>query len=187
MSLQLPHKIIGGIDYNKIREPWFLSKILREKGFSVSHRFEGVGDGDPADLYLSNPSDSGKYVFLVVVRAVSQGKAYVDLYHGVTVTTAGTSLTPVNLFRGSTASSVVSAEYGGTYDISGATHILSDLCPGGYGVKPLGDAIEVGESAVIPPGLDLLVRVTNVSGMAQDIAIKVSWWEDELKAATVSP
>lgn len=106
----------------------------------------------------------------------SFSQAWVDVYRNNTVSSSGTSVTPVNLNFGSSNTSVVNVEYGGSYVAGSLVH--STVVPGGSQIRAVGSAVEVGESVVIPPGNDFLIKVTNKSASASDISIRVLWWEE---------
>jgi len=156
----------------------FFYKIYQGYGFSISHRFEGVADGSSIDVYFENPSGSGREVFLIAIEIITFGQCYVDIYRGNSVNVAGTSITPMNLNFKSAISSIANVEYGGTYTLGTLT--LQTVCPGGAKVRAIGGATEVGETAVIPENFNFLVRVTNQSGAATDLSIRVLWWEESI-------
>jgi len=154
----------------------FQRKIEEGKAFAVSHRFEGLATNASAELYFENPSGSGRTVYIVIVEVVGMAQGWVDIYRGNTVSTPGTPLTPMNLNLGSTNASVVNVEYGGVY-VAG-TLALNTVLPGGNLVRAVGSAVEVGETVKIPEGNNILVRATNTSASAQDLSIRVLWWEE---------
>jgi len=171
-------ELLQFIDKTVITNWRFFYKIYQGYGFSISHRFEGIADGSSVDVYFENPSDSGRDVFLIAIEIIAFGQCYVDIYRGNTVTVAGTPITPVNVNFEKTISSVANVEYGGTYTLGTLT--LQTICPGGSRVRAVGGAAEVGETVVIPENFNFLVRVTNESGAATDISIRVVWWEEAL-------
>jgi len=177
---ELNRKIVSALlqflDGTMIINPRLFYKIYEGYGFSVSHRFEGVGAGSSVDVYFENPSNSGRQVFLVVVEVVSLAQAYIDIYRGNTVTVSGTALTPVNLNFEKNIPSVVNVEHGGTYGLGTLT--LNTVCPGGSKKEAIGGNAEVGETAVIPEGFNFLVRLTNQSASATDLSVRILWWEE---------
>jgi len=162
-------------DGTAIMERNFFKRIHEGYGFSISHRFEGVAADASADLYFENPANSGREAFIVMIEVVSFGQAHIDIYRGNEIVANGTKLTPVNLNFEKTITSVVNAEYGGTYTLGTLT--LNTVCPGGALIRAIGGTAEVGETAVIPPNFNFVVRVTNKSGAATDLSIRVIWWE----------
>ena len=157
--------------------PRLLHKIEEGYTFIVAHR-ESLADGASLEVLLENPSGSGRTVHIVIIRCVGAGEGTIEIYRGVTVTTSGSSLTPVNLKIGCPITSVCSAEYGGTYDVSGAQRYVDDVLPGGTIVRAVGDAAEVGENVVLEPNNNIMVRLTNVSGTTKNFSIKIVWWEE---------
>jgi len=166
------------IDGTQITNPRFFERIYNGYGFSISYRFENVAADGTADVYFENPSGSGVTVFLIAVECTSLAQGWIDLYRDATVTSSGTELTPVNLNQESDIVSGVSVEYGGTYDISGATLVHNTVIPGGTKKEAVGTYAEVGESVVIPEAYSLLVRFTNKSASATDMSIRFIWWEE---------
>ena len=159
-----------------ISNPRFFYYVLNGQAFSVSHRFEGVSSGASVDLLFSNPSGSGRKVYIVMVEVVSFAQAWIDIYRGNTIMASGTALTPLNLNLESSNSSVADVEYGGSYGLG--TLALNTVCPGGSKIRAVGGTVEIGETVVIPEGYNILVRVTNKSASATDISIRIIWWEE---------
>ena len=153
----------------------FEDKIDCGYGFSVSHRFEAVASDASVDIYFENPSGSGRTIYIIAIEISTLAQAWADVYRGNTVSVSGTSITPVNLNFSSTISSIVNAEYGGTYTTGTLVH--NTVIGGGTRVNAIGSLAEVGETVVIPPGNNLLVRATNKDTAASDISIRIVWWE----------
>jgi len=157
--------------------PLEILQFVDGNGFSVSHRFTGVANGASVDLFFKNPAGSGRQVFLVATEVIVFGQCHVDIYRENTVTVSGTPITPVNLNFEKVISSVANVEYGGTYALGTLT--LQTVCPGGAKVRAVGAATEVGETVVIPEDFNFLVRVTNQSGTATDLSVRIIWWEED--------
>ena len=171
-------KLLEFDDGTGVFNPRFQYKIEKGYGFAVGHRFPDVASGASVDLYFENPSGSRRKVFIIKITVTALAQCDIDIYENNTITANGTSLTPRNLNRGSKIKSVVNAEYGGTYGLGNL--ILDDVCPGGSKKEAIGGAAEVGETAIIPPNSNFIVRVTNQSASATRIAIRILWWEDPL-------
>jgi len=165
-------------DGTLITNPRFSKKIYDGYGFSISHRFEGVASDGVAEVYFENPSGSERTVFIIAIECTSFAQGWVDVYRDALVTSSGTELTPVNLNQGSTNTSVVDVEYGGTYDISEAQLVHNTVVPGGSRQRAIGSLAEVGETVVIPAEYSLLIRFTNKSASAADMSIRIVWWEE---------
>ena len=156
------------------RQLW--QKIVDGKAFSVSHRFTNIASNAEAVMVFNNPSESDRTAYIVIIEVVTMAQAWVDIYRDNIITDIGTAITPMNLNLGSNNTSVMQVGYNGAY-VEG-TLALNTVCPGGTRVRAIGGATEVGESVVIPPGKNMLVKVTNKSGSAQDLSIRILWWED---------
>jgi len=163
-------------DKTVIQNPRFFYKIYEGYGYAASHRFEGVADDATGEIYLENPSGSGKEIFIVAIDVISTGQGWVDIYRDNTVIASGTAITPVNLNFEKAYASVASVEHSGTYTTGDQVH--GSVVPGGARVRAVGGAAEVGESVVVPEDYNFLIRVTNKSGSAADMSIRILWWED---------
>jgi len=168
--------VLQFIDGTQIVNPRFFYKIYEGYGFSISHRFESVANDASVDVYFECPDGCGREVFVVAVEVIAFGQCHVDVYRGNQVSASGTAITPVNLNFGSTIASVASVEYGGTYTTGTLVH--NTVVPGGAKVRAIGGVSEVGETVVVPCGYNFLVRVTNKSGAATDLSIRIIWWEE---------
>jgi|Deesub1362A_J573_1020465.scaffolds.fasta_scaffold00327_8 hypothetical protein len=157
-----------------------LKKIRDGYAFSVSKRYEAVAADDSVYMYFKNPSTNTRTIYMVAVECSSNAQGWVDVYRNVSVTTPGTAITPINLNLGSSITSSVEVRYGGVYDTTGATKVHETVAPGGTGVHATGWVAEVGEAVLIPPDdYDLLFVYTNKSGAAEDMSIRMIWWEEE--------
>jgi hypothetical protein len=154
----------------------FFKKILEEKGFSISHRFENVASSADVYVYFENPSTSNKKVNIAIIEVVSLAQVWIDIYRNVTVSSHGTSITPMNLNLGSTENSVVTVEYGGSYSFGDPT--LNTVCPGGSKQNAVGGTTEVGETLIVPSGYNILVKITNKSTASTDLSVRILWWEE---------
>jgi len=156
----------------------FLSKIEAGYGFVVSHRFEGISSGSVIEIFAENPSDSGRVVYVIAAEVVSSGYAYIDIYRNNTLVSSGTQLTPANLNFASAITSPCIINYGGTYTAGMLVH--STLNVGGSKNFAVGGLAEVGESVVIPPGGNILLRVTNKADTTADISVRFLWFENKI-------
>lgn len=168
--------ILQFVDGTVLINPRFLKKIYDGYGFSISHRFESVSSDSTAEVYFENPSGSGRDIYIIIVEVISTGQGWCDIYRDNTITSAGTSITPVNLNLGSSIASVANVEYGGTYTTG--TQVHSTTIPGGSGVRAIGSSAEVGESVILPEDSNILIRVTNKSSSSEDASIRIIWCEE---------
>ena len=164
------------VDKTMITNPRFFYKVYEGKGFTVSHRFTGVASGASVDFYFENPSGSGVDVFMIAVEVTALASCHIDIYRNNSISSAGTMVTPVNLNFSSTNTSVVQAEYGGTYTLGNL--VKQTICPGGSKKEAIGGLASIGENVVIPPGNNFVIRTTNVSAASTDIAVEILWWEE---------
>ena len=172
----LDDSLLRFVDNTIIVNPRFFKKVYEGRGFTASHRFTGIASGSFIDMYFENPSNSGRTVYIVAIEVTALAQCYIDVYRNNTISSPGTPITPLNLNLGSSNTSVAHVEYGGSY--SYGTLAKDTLCPGGSKKEAIGGHAEIGESAVIPPGYNFLVHVTNASASSTDIAIEILWWEE---------
>ena len=55
---------------------------------------------------------------------------------------------------------------------------METVVPGGSHIRAIGGAIEVGETAILPSGHNMVARVTNASASASDFSVRFLWWEE---------
>ena len=173
---RIPNSLLQFLDGTLIVNARLFKKIYDGYGFSISHRFENVASGDSVEIYFENPANSGRVVFIISIEITTFAQAWADVYRNNSVTSSGTTTTPVNLNFGSNIASVVSVEYGGTYSLGDNVH--NTVVPGGSRIRAIGSQSEVGEVVIIPEGKNFIVRVTNKSGSSSDISVRIIWWEE---------
>jgi len=178
LNSKISKTLLQFVDGTLITNPRLFKKIYEGYAFSVSHRFESVDNDESVYLYFENPSDSGREIFLVIAEVISFGQLHVDVYRNNTVTSSGSSIEPVNLNFESTNQSIANVEYGGTYTLGNLVN--NTVCPGGYRVRAIGGATEIGESVVMPEDFNLTVKATNKSGADTDLSIRLIWFEEPI-------
>ena len=178
MLNRIQYPILQFIDGTILTNPRFFKKIYDGYGFSVSHRFDDVASDGVVQVWFENPNNSKREIYIIVVEIVSTGRARADVYRNNTKTSSGTELTPVNLNLGSSISSVINVEYNGAYTLGNLVH--NTVIPGGSHIRAIGSVVEVGESVIIPEGYNLIIQVINKSTSAEDISIRILWFEEEV-------
>jgi len=176
LAERIPYQLLQFSDGTTMTYPRFFIKIMQEKGYIISQRFTGVASGSSVQLYMENPSGSGRNIYIIEIEAGSLAQAHLDIYRENTVTSNGTSLEPLPLYLGSNKKSVVYAEHSGTHGLGKLA--LNTVVPGGSRTRAIGSIAEVGETLVIPPGQNMVVQLTNASASATDMSIKIVWWEE---------
>ena len=132
-----------------------------------------LGAGASINIVLASPS--GVYPH-ITVDAMCLGDAELYIYEG-TVTTGGTSFTPVNRNRNYVVSnpSQIAMVINPTVTSVG-TEIDAQIIPGGTGKKSGGataDSLEY----VLKPLTNYLFRLTNVNGTAHAGYLQLEWYE----------
>ena len=173
---KIPYPVLQISDGTTMTYPRFFIKILEEKGFICSHRFEGVASDASVDMYVENPSGSGVYMYIIAVEIASYGQGWIDFYRNNSISTSGTRANIFPLFLGSAKTSKIYIEYGGTYTLGDLA--MYTITPGGRRSRAIGSLAEVGETLIIPPGQNMVIRFTNKSDTTVDVSIKIIWWED---------
>jgi len=159
-------------------DPRFAQRIEDGYAFSASRRIEGLPNGSFEDTWFENPPGSGREINIVAIEVAGFGRGWIDIYRSNTKVAPGTKIEPINLNMGSGIEAVGFPEYGGQYTPGKLAH--STILPGGTKVNAIGALAEVGERLKIPPGYNILVRITNKSGTTNDFSIRFLWWEDVL-------
>jgi len=151
------------------------ARLIEQKVFKVTHRFEDLAKDEVAYFYFSNPSGSTVSAIITLIDVVTQGQGRIDISNDFTIDVAGTDVTALNLFLGSTHTSSVIVKHGGTY--SNITNVLSYAAPGGTSVRAVGAANPMSEFILVPPGNKLLIQFTNTSETTTDCSIAIVWIE----------
>ncbi len=106
------------------------------------------------------------------------GKTNYDVTKNVTISSAGTSLTPQSAAIGSSLSATVTAEKNGTY--SGGTDMITGVLPGGVGPRALGSSLAGDWTLSLQPNNNFRVRLTNTSGGNEDVSITMFFREKQI-------
>jgi len=175
---RIERKILQFLDGALTVDTRFAHRIERGYAFSASHRFESVASDETRDVWFENPDGSGREVNIVAVEVALLGQAWIDIYRDNVKIASGIPIPTMNLNLGSPNEAVALPEYGGQYQAGKLAH--STVAPGGRLVRILGSVVEVGERLKMPPGYNILIRVTNKAGTTVDFSVRLIWWEDPL-------
>ena len=151
------------------------SALIHGVSWHVSHRFTDVADAASVDILVV--TDPGVELF-IVGEAVADGKAYIDIYEGATVSASGTELTQYNRSRGSAKTNGSTIYHTPTVTDTG-TVISYGLMAGGEapGHRSIGGAGGIGADFIFKGDTIYLFRITNKSGSASDISIHLDTWD----------
>ena len=114
-------------------------------------------------------------------NVIAYGKAYIYFYKGVTISTSGTVITPVNMNDTSSNASTASVYYGGFLTSSGTTwcEVLSPGAPGQPGGKsPVGSEIRQDTEFVLKANTNYALYVKNILTTSYDHNINLQWYEE---------
>jgi len=175
---KIQRKILQFLDGALGVDTRFAQRIELGYAFSASHRFENVSSGDIVESWFENPPGSGREVNIIAIEVSGLGAGWVDIYRNNTKIASGTRIPALNLNMGSKITPVAIPEYGGQYTPGTLAH--QTVLPGGIKINAIGSMAEVGERLKIPPGYNILVRITNKAATTTDYSIRYLWWEDLL-------
>ena len=156
--------------------PRMEDRIEQGIAFSASKRFDSVADGSIIQVVFSNPTGSGKVVYIVAIEIIATGQGAIDIYRDVSIDAHGTEIPIMNLDLGSGNLAVCEVEYGGTYSEGVLAH--QTVVHGGTKINAVGSLSEVGEKVKIPEGHNIMVQFENRAGVDVDVSIRFLWWED---------
>jgi len=151
-------------------------KASEDKAFFVSKLWPSISSGATADLTIINPAGSGKTIHIMTTKMSTTDQAWIRYVIDPTLQ-GGTQIQPVPFRVGSTATSVAQVIIDVT-SYSGGTVAGEEVIPGGSGNKAVGGMDEGLVAFVIPPGHSVLFEVVNKSSNANQISIRVDWWEE---------
>jgi len=103
------------------------------------------------------------------------GQCHLDAYKDSTITSAGTEITPTNRVIGSTQTSAMHVEYGGTY--AAGDLITQRVIAGGSGNFATGGNVACATFKILEGHL-LHLKITNKSQSSEDISASFVWWEE---------
>ncbi|MBW2674747.1 MAG: hypothetical protein JRD89_15275 [Deltaproteobacteria bacterium] len=143
--------------------------------FTAGYRFEGVASDAQVNVLLRVPTGAGRRVFFAAFEVSSYAQAHVDVYFDVEYS-GGSKLEAVNLRRSSGIAS--KAEVLRSVSFTPSIHHLPLVHPGGVKQFATGGLSELSGAAILDPGSNILIAVTNKSTSSQDISLRLTWWEE---------
>jgi len=127
--------------------------------YVAGHFFEGLGSGVNANLFLSNPADSGKAIVTNPPVITSGKRVDTRLDFNPTQDTAGTDAEVKNRRSDQNNSSVLSAEFGGSYTLNDPF----DDIPVGASNRNTYAPTDEDEAFCLVPGDSVLLQATTAS------------------------
>lgn len=145
-------------------------KVHEGRFFSGGHYAAGVANNGTLEILFQTGPD---YFFHGMADSYSGGDSVLTMYEGVTFSAAGTAVPLTNHNRNST--NVIASGATHTPTITGTGTQLNGpiLVPGGSGGNSSGGAGGFSNEFILKPSTAYLLRVTNVSGIAQSIGATV--------------
>ena len=149
------------------------NEIHEGNSYIANYLFPNVGNNSYADLHIIAGSTKAPHIQMFVV---GDGKSYISLYRGATYSNSGTALAVYNRNGESSNTTQSQFYYSPTISNSG-TLVYQTLLPGGKGSAAVGGETSSKSEAILKYSTDYLLRVQNVSGGAEDIAIEIDYYE----------
>ena len=145
--------------------------------FTAGYRFEGVASDAEVNILLRVPSGAGRRVFFLAFEVSSFAQAHVDVYFDVDHS-GGSSLDILNLRRDKQGevSPVAEPLHSVSYTPSG--YHIPLVHSGGTKQFATGGLSELSGAAILGPGNNVLIVVTNKSTSSQDVSLRLVWWEE---------
>lgn len=148
-------------------------KVRQGEVFHFNRVFEGVGDGNTADILLSTGSNRPS----VRIAVASGAKSIFTVHEDVTTSDDGTEVTKYSRNRNTSPTFDTTVFHTPTITNSG-TVIAEDYLPGGIKNKEVGASNRDLAVWIIKPNTKYLLRVNNTSGGSEDILISGDCFED---------
>lgn len=141
--------------------------------FLYENRTNGspLADDDSIDFVIASGSGTNMHM---TIHGLCGGDAELYLYEGATAS-GGTSATAINRNRTSSNTSNTAALIDPTVSVTG-TELFSELIPGGT-KKQAGGGSGGSLEYILLPLTNYLIRLTNVSGLAQYATLELEWYE----------
>lgn len=153
------------------------------KAYMVPRREASVAAAASINAVLTTPATSGdstdKYIhYRPEVITSSASGVRIELYEGST-TTGGSAITPQQMNRNYTNTSVVTVVHGAT--ISSAGTLLASVAIGSTGTptQRSGGASGDTKEFVLKPGTKYSIVITNIGSGATDIDYNLFWYEED--------
>jgi hypothetical protein len=170
---------------NTIEEPVVIGEPVAaaaQEGymFFVTTQSQGLANNASIFLQLTNPANSGRTIHIARIAgtAFTGISTAISYYRNGTFPQAGTALTPVNGNFGTAISSVATVKFINT---------AGDPVVGGaifqYLIQPSAGGVIVTDydgRIVMPPSTSLVIRLLNLQGANNAVAVNLSYWETSL-------
>jgi len=149
--------------------------MIAGRSWHVSHRFDAVANDATINVLINVEIGAKPFV---VGDIETEGKAYVEIYEGVTTSSDGTGLTSFNRNRNEVFTDGVVVSHTPTITDSG-TLIDTSMIAGGAtpGHRTIGGGSEVGADWVFKSDTKYVIAITNKSGSAIDISVHLDTWQ----------
>jgi len=140
-------------------------KVHEGRFFSGGHYVASLANGGTIDILFQN----GEHAFHGVPEVITGGDATLQLYEGTTFSAPGTAVTMSNHNRNAATQTLSGATHTPTVTAVGTQMNGTILIPGGKN-NSSGASGEFSQEFVLKPNTTYMMRVTNISGVAQAVS-----------------
>ncbi|MEM3145640.1 MAG: hypothetical protein QW332_06615 [Thermoproteota archaeon] len=144
-------------------------------GFHLFERYENIANNEIETLYLQNPSNSTRLIYIVGIEISTLAQLFIDVYRNPTITDMGSEIYTLNLRYGHQNTSCLVARK--SVSFQSTTPSAKMLIGGGGKTSAIGSFASIGESIIIPPDNALLIQFLNNSGASTSFSVRVLWFE----------
>lgn len=146
--------------------------------FSAEYLFAAVANDGYAYLRVTNPSSNKK--LHVQFNVNNEKKMYVASFANTTYSGNGTAVTKFNRNTGSSNVAEAVIYHTPTINVLGSQRGNSMIAVNANQYVQIGGAPSAYIDSIVAPGKEILIRLQNKGGSAQDIAITVNWYEEQV-------
>ncbi|MEM2261256.1 MAG: hypothetical protein QXK24_02265 [Ignisphaera sp.] len=144
-------------------------------GFHLFERYENIANNGTETLYLQNPSNSTRLIYVVGIEISTLAQLFIDAYRNPTITNMGSEVNTLNLrFGHENTSSLIARK---SVSFQSATPSAKMLVSGGGKTNAIGSFASIGEGMILPPDNALLIQFLNNSGSSTSFSVRVLWFE----------
>lgn len=144
-------------------------------GFHLFERYENIANNEIETLYLQNPSNSTRLIYIVGIEISTLAQLFIDVYRNPTITDMGSEIYTLNLRYGHQNTSCLVARK--SVSFQSTTPSAKMLIGGGGKTSAIGSFASIGEGIIIPPDNALLIQFLNNSGASTSFSVRVLWFE----------
>lgn len=150
------------------------------KAYNMPLFIDDLASAGVSYIRLTTPDNLTSYTHFrpIGFSTVASG-VLLEFFEEPTLTTQGTTKTPVNRNRNSSKSANTTIGTGATVSADGTLVLSATVGSGGNQAKTGGGSADGStEEIVLKPSTDYVIKVTNIGAVTTDIYISVFWYEE---------